>query len=577
MDAEKKLKIDEESIIKSAIEGSGLPLKSIEDYSQKELVCLARQMTQMIRSLILGQADISEDAREILDTLMFRAGKDSTNSSMRPSSDFGRKTSTEEGDAVNDCVGSTDPGSKDDCDGSQAEDDTDNTDEDEREAEERLHADHDRSRRTKSGRSVGRQTGEKGQGFSIPERIDRQETIVLIPDECKCCGHQKECLKNPKTKSVHNEYDIEVSIVKRTTIVPEMECCKEDGEKKSADPPKDAKGVNQYGVNIRTLVVLLYTVGMVSLNRIHDIVAPMFGIRLSETTILSYVHKLAGKVKTTVDGILKAEEKMKVVHCDETGSRVGTQMHWIHCVSSQLYTFVSLQEKRGKEALDAIGFLTTYVGTVVHDCLSSYWLMDEENEKLTHAVCNGHIERELKGLSKFFHNASLWADDMLALMQEMLHRKHTLKSLGEKCISPESMEEYSKRYDELIERGKKLHPIPEKKEGKRGRVKKGRARCLIERMELRKPEIFRFLTDFDVPYTNNEAERSFRLLAIRKNVGIFRNIENAKEFCLIWSYVSTAKKHGHSYYKAIYEAFNDRGYELIFSNEEGDNGIRDAA
>ena len=166
---------------------------------------------------------------------------------------------------------------------------------------------------------------------------------------------------------------------------------------------------------------------------------------------------------------------------------------------------------------------------------------------------------------------------MLKLMQEMLHKKHTLQSLGEKYISPEVMEEYSKRYDELIERGKQLHPIPEKTAGKRGRVKKGRARCLVERMELRKPEIFRFLTDFDVPYTNNEAERSFRLLGIRKNVGIFRNMENAKEFCLIWSYVSTARKHGHSYYKAIYEAFNDRGYELIFPNEEEKNESQDAA
>ena len=580
MDSAASLKMDPKSIIKAAIEGTGLPLLDVEKYSKGQLERLATLLIEMIRSLILGKLGIPDDVQEALDSLVFCAKKDSKTSSMKPSSDFGRRNSDDPGMGV--CTGQT----ASDCDpagepcpgsdtitagkaGSTSADDAADPCNEETDAEASLRADHHRSRRKPSGRPVGKAKGEKGYGFTIPERVDRQEKTVSLPDACRNCARRHECILKAKSNPSYNEYDIELVVVKKTTVTPVMEC-PEDGCVKKADPPKDAKGANQYGINIRTLVTLLYTAGMVSLGRIHDIVAPMFGIRLSETTILSYVHILAEKVKHTADAILDAERKQKVVHCDETGCRVGRKMNWIHCVSSELYTFVTLQEKRGKEALDAIGFLTTYVGTVVHDCLSAYWCMDEDNDQLDHAVCNGHIERELAGLSKFFHNASLWADDMLKLLQEMLHTKHQLMEKGFSSISSEALSVFSARYDALIEKGKTLHPVPDKKPGKRGRTKKGRARCLIDRMELRKDDIFRFLTDFDVPYTNNIAEQSFRLLGTRKSVGIFRTISNAKDFCVIWSYLSTARKHGHSYFKAIHDAFEGNSYSLLFPAELSD-------
>ena len=572
-DSAARVQINKESIIKAAVDGSDLPIMEMGDYSRDQIEKLVDRLIAMIQSLLLGEVGISDNFREAFDSLLFSAKKDSTTSSMRPSSDFGRKTkkNTEEGPGSGQPSegrgqGKKAPEKKEDPEPGTTADGNTGADP-EKEAEASLRADHNRSRRTPGGRHVGKAKGEAGFGFTIPKSVDREEMTVEVPDKCRNCARKDVCIAGAKHKRSYNVYDFELILVKRTTVTPVMEC-PEDGIGQKASPPEDASGVNQYGPNVRTLTVLLYTVGMVSLNRIRDMVAPMFGIKLSETTILNYVHLLAEKLRPVVDAVLEAEKEQKVSHCDETGCRVGTDMHWIHCVASEMYTFVTIHKKRGKEALDAIGFLTTYVGTVVHDCLAAYWCMDEENDGLTHAVCNGHIERELAGLSKFFHNASLWADDMLKLLQEMLHTKHELQKKGEECIGSEELDSFSRRFDALIERGKELHPLPQKKTGKRGKPKKGRARCLIERMELRKDDIFRFLTDFDVPYTNNCAERSFRLLAIRKSVGIFRNLDNAQDFCVIWSYLSTAKKHGHSYYTAIREAFAGNGYSLIFSNDK---------
>ena len=328
----------------------------------------------------------------------------------------------------------------------------------------------------------------------------------------------------------------------------------------SSQYPEGATGPNQYGTHIKVLVCLLYCIGMVSLNRIHAILGPWLCMQLSEATMLGFIREMAMAIQPVVDAILAAEHEMNVVHLDETGTNVGGKLYWVHCVATPLYTFVSIQRKRGKEGMDKIGFLATYVGTIVHDCWASYW----KNDKCFHALCNEHIERELAGISKFFENASKWADDMLVLLQEMLHAKHGAQEQKLECLPTDKLKGFSDRYDELIARGKELHPILPRPEGKRGRLKKGRARALIDRMEEHKAEVFRFLTDFSVPYTNNEAERCFRMLGLRRSVGFFQTLEFAEYFCATWSYLSTARKHGISYFKAAEAAFDGTAMELIF-------------
>ncbi len=278
----------------------------------------------------------------------------------------------------------------------------------------------------------------------------------------------------------------------------------------------------------------------------------------------SMVASLAVLVKPVVDAILRAEKLEKVVHCDETGSGVNGSLYWIHTIATETYTFVSIQAKRGKEGMDKIGFLAAYVGTVVHDCWSSYWKF----ANVLHATCNEHLERELAGLSKYFKNAKLWADDMNDLLQEMLHRKHEAMESGLTALPEEELTLFENRYDAAIAKGKELHPIPERPAGKRGKTKKGRARALIDRMEEKKAEIFRFLTDFNVPYTNNTAERAFRLLGIKSRVGPFRDLHRAEDFCAIWSYVATAKKKNISYFKAVHEAFLGNAMSTIFPEGE---------
>ena len=75
----------------------------------------------------------------------------------------------------------------------------------------------------------------------------------------------------------------------------------------------------------------------------------------------------------------------------------------------------------------------------------------------------------------------------------------------------------------------------------RGRTKHRPGYNLLERLRKFKTETLRFLTDFDVPFTNNLAEQDLRMMKIS---GSFRTLEGAQIFALLRSVVSTARKQG---------------------------------
>jgi transposase len=112
---------------------------------------------------------------------------------------------------------------------------------------------------------------------------------------------------------------------------------------------------------------------------------------------------------------------------------------------------------------------------------------------------------------------------------------------------------FGSEYGRIVKAGQALNPIPEKEPGQRGRVKKGKARCLLDRLEIHKEEVCLFFTNFNVPFDNNQAERDQRMEKVKQKVsGCFRTTEGAKDYADIFSFLSTAKKHSVNSFSAVF-------------------------
>ena len=191
-----------------------------------------------------------------------------------------------------------------------------------------------------------------------------------------------------------------------------------------------------------------------------------------------------------------------------------------------------------------------------------FWKPYHKYDKVLHAMCCAHLERELVYTEE--SGKQDWAKAMRELFQTMCHRRAVLTVEGLDAFPKQELDGYLQQYDKLVEEGMKANSIPEKVPGKRGRTGKGKFRCLLERFRDFKDDILRFARDWRIPFTNNTAERAIRWAKVKDKVsGYFRSKAGADDFAAVLSFVSTAALHGLSSFDALKSVFYGNAFQLV--------------
>ena len=218
--------------------------------------------------------------------------------------------------------------------------------------------------------------------------------------------------------------------------------------------------------------------------------------------------------------------------------------------------------------MDEIGILPRYRGTCVHDAWWSY----NYYTQCKHSLCGAHLLRELTFFAELSTEQQRWAEPLRKLLLEIKGAVEEASSSGRNQLSVEEQAAFVTRYDQLVSQGLEANPAqvrgagPEKEIESlavelRVRTSQPPPRNLLLRMQRRREEVLHFMTDFSVPFDNNQAERDLRMIKLQQKVGgCFRSEEGARRFCRIRGYLSTMRKQGKNVLKALERAC--RGHPL---------------
>jgi transposase len=414
-----------------------------------------------------------------------------------------------------------------------------------------------KSLRKPSGKKPGAQKGHKGNGLTLFAKPD--ETVIHKPIQCMGCSYANQCISCSKS-SARNVVDVEIKTTVTAHHTESYACLLCNNAIISGRFPGSITSSMQYGEGVKALAIALNTEGMMSISRTHDILSAVLGLPLSTGTIARLVSGFALTVTDAVDAIRKHLLTQPVIHCDETGTRTEGTNFWVHSACDSHNTYLSVQKKRGKEGMDHADFLPEYSGIIVHDFWKPYWKYD-----LTHGVCCAHLLRELNGVIDNHPVQKEWAEGIQQLLLKMNLTKGKVISKGATSLSYYHSRKFDKEYDRLMDEAKKHNPEPEKVPGKRGRKKLGTVLALIHRLIAHKTEVCLFSKNFKVPFTNNTAEQSIRMIKVKTKVsGCFRTESGAREYMTLMSYLGTAKKHGINTYNAIRAALSGNSYQILF-------------
>ena len=384
--------------------------------------------------------------------------------------------------------------------------------------------------RHKSQNKPGGQNGRIGktlQQFESPDEIQR----LTIDRRTLPVGHYTDA-------GYESRQVIEIDISRWVIEYQAQVLLNDAGQRFVAEFPSQVSRPIQYGNSIKAHCVYLSQFQLLPYNRIADYFADQLGLPISEGSIYNFNQEASARIGSSgAEAIIKRQlQDCAVLHVDETGINIGGKRHWLHSASNQQWTYFYPHQQRGIEAMASAGILPHFTGILCHDHWTPYYTY----QNCQHALCNAHHLRELE--RAWEQDGQHWAKAMQALLIDI----NTAVSHSAGQLAPQQAPVYRKQYRNILKKGDEECPPPDpnqRQPGQRGRLKRSKARCLLERLIEYEDDVLRFMENPWVPFTNNQGENDIRMTKVQQKIsGCFRSMDGAQSFCLVRSYISSCRK-----------------------------------
>jgi len=237
--------------------------------------------------------------------------------------------------------------------------------------------------KSKSNKKPGGQPGRKGTQLKPVDNPDEIEELkidkrTLPKGDYKEEGYEARQVVDFVISACVTEYRAQVLIDAK-------------GNRYVADFPSFVTRPIQYGAKTKATSVYMSQFQMIPYNRVEDYFSSQIGLKISPGSFFNFnqeAYALLERFDEVAKAVLIASARINV---DETGINVNGTKIWLHTAGDDEWTHFAPHEKRGSEAMDAIGIIPKFLGVLCHDHWKAYY----KYNKCDHALCNSHHLREL--------------------------------------------------------------------------------------------------------------------------------------------------------------------------------------
>jgi transposase len=291
-------------------------------------------------------------------------------------------------------------------------------------------------------------------------------------------------------------------------------CC---GERVTAEAPPGLEQGSPFGQSIAAMVVYLHYAHAIGMERLATLMDELFGLSISEGAISNILARSRGPLLDAAATIETVVLASPVVCSDETSVRVKGKNWWEWVFIGTLAVLHVIQPSRGKAVARAL------FGEIRPEVWVSDMLGSQRGHGVLWQVCLAHLLRDAKYAIECGDTAFSAPFRRLLLRAVAIGRRREM-------LKDTTLKQYLYDLDRRLDRIMAAVPIGEP------------GRKLRKRMLANRAHLFVFVTNRNVPYTNNISERHLRpSVVFRKVTNGFRCEWGAETYAAFRSVVSTAK------------------------------------
>ena len=389
--------------------------------------------------------------------------------------------------------------------------------------------------RVKSDKKIGGQKGHKKHKLKRFEDDEITEHVSVTPKHCpKCLSNKITILDNAVTK---DETDYIVDVIKRRYTFNDCQC-KDCSKEFRANIPNNLKEENQYGTTVQSLAVCLNNEIYTPFNKVVKLVSGITDnqINMSEGYVAKLQRRASNNLNKFINDATNYFPKQNCYGWDDGVISINSKNAYLRIYCTEKVSLFFAHESKNKETLAEDGILekTSISTTVMHDHLLYNYndLFNYENVE-----CLSHLLRRVKKME--LNTKHDWCTKLKELLSTANSERNDLVEQGIQEFSKTYLEKLSLKYDELLKLG-----YSENEEDSNNYFFAEEISFLKDLAKY-KDSYLKWCYDFELPSTNNNAERNLRPVKSKMKIsGHFKNIKTARYYARIRSYIETCKRNG---------------------------------